>query len=154
MNKKVKTIEHLTLYDKPEESPGYLLWRVSMQWRTSIENTLKLLDLTHPQFVVLTTTAWLTKNNEKISQIDIGRAAGLDPNTISQILRGLETKNLIKRTRSVDERTKSPTLTKTGSVLLAQALPAVERADTKFFDTLSTKESNELIKIFQKLISE
>ncbi len=152
MNKKLTDIEELSIYETPEESPGYLLWRVSSQWRTAIESILKPLDLTHPQFVILATTGWLTKNNEKVSQADIGKVAGLDPNTTSQILRGLEAKKLIKRVRSLDERSKSPSLTKVGSEKLALALPAVERADTKFFDTLKTKESNELIKIFQKLI--
>lgn len=152
MNKKSTAIEKLTLYDKPEESPGYLLWRVSTQWRTSIENTLKKLDLTHPQFVILATTEWLTKNDEKISQVDIAKAAGLDPNTTSQILRGLEEKNLIKRTRSVNERIKNPALTKTGSVKLAKALPAVEQADNNFFSIIGNKKLNELIIIFQELL--
>ena len=74
------TIENLTVYKKPEESPGYLLWRVSSRWRSAIEDTLKPLDLTHPQFVILATVGWLTKDQTKISQIDISKAAELDPN--------------------------------------------------------------------------
>lgn len=152
MSNKSKNIEKLTSFKTPEESPGYLLWRVSTQWRSKIEDTLKSLDLTHPQFVVLTTTGWLTRKNEKINQIDVSRATGLDPNTISQILRGLEAKKLIQRKRTLDERSKNPSLTAVGFEKLAQALPAVEQADKEFFSFLNLKEISELIYVFQKLI--
>lgn len=153
MKNKPIDIEKLSFYETTEESPGYLLWKVSMQWRTKIEETLKALDLTHPQFVVLATTGWLTRKNEKISQIDISRAAGLDPNTTSQILGSLEGKKLIKRVRSLNERSKSPHLTAIGFEKLAKALPAVEQADKFFFDVLNSAEFKELIKNFQTLIS-
>lgn len=145
-------MEKLSLYEVPEESPGYLLWNVSIQWRSKIEETLKNFDLTHPQFVVLATTSWLTRKNEKIAQVDISRSAGLDPNTTSQILRGLEAKKLIKRIRSLNERSKSPMLTALGFEKLTKALPAVEKTDKIFFDLLSDRESKELIKVFQTLI--
>ena len=103
---KLNNIEKLTLFKTPKESPGYLLWRVSLAWRSVIEEVLKPLNLTHPQFVVLATTAWLTKSGDHINQIDISKASRLDPNTTSQILRGLEAKNLIKRTRFINERSK------------------------------------------------
>lgn len=146
-----KKIEKLTLFKTPEESSGYLLWHISLAWRSAIEETLKPLDLTHPQFVVLVTTAWLTRNGDHISQIDISKAAALDPNTTSQVLRGLELKSFIQRTRSLNERSKNPCLTDDGLRILEQALPAIEKTDTKFFASLSTNEKNDFIKIFQKL---
>jgi len=145
------SIENLTTFTKPEESPGYLLWHVSLAWRRLIEETLKPLNLTHPQFVVLTTTAWLMRNGESITQIDISKASGLDPNTTSQVLRGLELKNFIKRTRFLNERSKNPELTDLGSKTLAQALPAVEKADAKFFKSLISNEMSSLVTIFHKL---
>ena len=114
------------------------MWKVSLKWRALIEEVLKPLGLTHPQFVVLATTGWLTRNNNLVSQIDICRASGFDPNTLSQILRGLEAKELLKRVRSLNERSKSPQLTILGSELLNKALPTVEQADTRFFDLLNT----------------
>jgi DNA-binding MarR family transcriptional regulator len=146
-------IEKITLFKKPEDSPGFLLWHVSLAWRNCIEDVLKPLDLTHPQLVVLATTAWLTRKGDHISQIDVGNAAGLDPNTTSQILRGLEAKNLIKRTRSLNERSKNPALTTVGSVILNKALPAVEKADDQFFKSVSQKNVDVLIKIFQAILS-
>lgn len=143
--------KHISIHDAPEQSIGFLLWQVSTRWRSSIEAILKPFKLTHPQFVVLAATAWLTKNGARVSQIDIARMVGLDPNTTSQILRGLEKKKLIERTHSVDEKRKNPAPTSTGTKLLAKALPAVEKADAHFFAKLNGKENDEFLNIFQKL---
>lgn len=144
--------EEVSLYEGPKQSPGFLLWRISTSWRSSIEAVLKKLGLTHPQFVVLATTAWLTKSGEFATQVAIGKMAGFDPNTISQIITGLEKKKLIRREASPDGRAKKPKLTTYGKELLAQALPAVEREDNKFFNNLSSKELKTLVHIFQKII--
>lgn len=125
-----------------EDSPGYLLWRVSTFWRRAIEEVLKPLHLTHPQFVCLACTGWLTRDGKDTSQVEIGKKAGLDPNTTSQILRGLEAKGLIERSRKTNERSVSPTLTKKGAQILAKALPAVEDADKKFFSGVILKKTS------------
>lgn len=133
MKEKPVDFKKISVHEGPEDSPGFLLWRVSTAWRREIEAVLKPLELTHPQFVVLASTAWLTKESGRVSQAEIGRQAGLDPNTTSQILRSLQTKGLIKRSRSADERSKHPVPTPAGARLLAKALPAVEKADAAFF---------------------
>ena len=143
--------KHISVHDTPEKSPGFLLWHISTSWRSSIEAVLKPLDLTHPQFVVLATLGWLTKNGERVTQAAIGKMAGLDPNTTSQIIRGLEVKKLIKRIPSSDPRAKNPLLTTKGSQLLIEALPAVEKADGQFFKELTVQEADVMIQIFQKL---
>lgn len=150
MNNK-RDFKHLTVFDIPEQSPGFLLWHVSTSWRSCIEAVLKPLSLTHPQFVVLATLGWLTRNGERVSQSAIGKLAELDPNTISQILRGLEVKKLIKRVQSSDVRAKNPLLTTQGSKVLARALPAVESADAQFFKALTDQEAKDMLDIFQKL---
>lgn len=152
MKNNVIDFKQISLYAKAEDSPGYLLLKVSLEWRSMIEDALKQFDLTHPQFIILATTAWLTQNNEKISQIDISRTAGLDPNTTSQILRGLEKKKLIKRTRSLNERSKSPVLTTIGVNVLTQAVPAVEATDQFFFDRLNENEMAQFMYVFKKLM--
>lgn len=138
-------------FKTPEQSLGYLLWQVSIMWRSFIEDTLKPHGLTHPQFVVLATTGWLTRHGEIVSQSDVSYATGLDPNTTSQILRGLEKKKLIKRQKSLNERSKNPFLTDEGLAVLDNAIPSVEESDTQFFEVLSIKEQEILFAIFQKL---
>lgn len=142
----------ISIHEGPKQSPGFLLWHISISWRRSIEAVLKTFGLTHPQFVVLATTGWLTKNGELVSQVAIGAMAGLDPNTNSQILKGLEQKSLIKRDPSSDGRAKNVSLTTQGAAILNQALPAVEQADTQFFTPLKSNEMQTLIEGFQKLL--
>lgn len=141
----------ISIHEGPKQSPGFLLWHISTSWRSSIEAVLKPLGLTHPQFVVLATTGWLTRNGAPVTQVAIGKMARLDPNTISQIIIGLEKKGLIKRESSSDSRAKNPKLTTPGNELLAQALPAVEQADNYFFNILSSKELDALVCVFQKI---
>lgn len=151
MSKKIE-FKHISIHEGPEQSPGYLLWRISTSWRSSIENTLKSLSLTHPQFVVLATLGWLTRNGDKVNQLTVGNLAGLDPNTTSQILRGLEKKKLIQRQTAQDSREKNPLLTPKGIELLKIAMPIVEKKDAYFFEKLSSQELEMLNRLFIKLI--
>lgn len=152
MKKKIN-FEEISVHDTPNRSPGFLLWHVSTAWRGSIEDMLKSIGLTHPQFVILATLGWLTRDGDRVTQALIGKMAGLDPNTVSQIIRGLEQKELITREQSSDGRAKNPILTKKGSTLLKKALPAVESKDAEFFHQLKEEELTSMIGIFQKLIS-
>lgn len=144
----------ISVYEGPKQSPGFLLWHISTSWRSCIEAALKMFGLTHPQFVVLATTGWLTRNGNLVTQVIIGTMAGLDPNTNSQILKGLEKKELIRRDPSSDGRAKNVSLTPKGSQILKSALPAVEQSDTWFFNLLKETEIRALIEIFSKLMSE
>ena len=150
--KKSINFKEISVHDTPDRSPGFLLWHVSTAWRGSIEVMLKSMSLTHPQFVILATLGWLTRKGDRVTQTLIGKMAGLDPNTVSQIIRGLEQKELIMREKSSDGRAKNPILTMKGSGILKGALPAVETKDTEFFHNLTAKEKECMISIFQKLI--
>jgi len=61
---------------------------------------------------------------------------------MSQIIRGLETRSLMSRVRSTDDRAKNPSLTAEGSRLVQRALPVVEDADADFFSPLLKAERN------------
>ena len=150
MNKNIN-FKKISVHDTPDRSPGFLLWHISTSWRSSIETILKPISLTHPQFVVLATLGWLTRKGDRVTQAAIGKMAGLDPNTTSQIIRGLEQKGLIKREQSSDGRAKNPILTTKGNEILTKALPTVEATDTHFFSSLGKKEMEHMIRIFQKL---
>lgn len=148
--KQTVNFNEISIHPSAEESPGFLLWRVSTLWRRAIEAVLKPLGLTHPQFVVLATTAWLTRMGEKVNQVEIGKQAALDPNTTSQILRGLQAKGLVERSHITNERSKHPMLTSVGAEILAKAMHAVESADADFFASVDIKESK-ILKTLQIL---
>jgi DNA-binding MarR family transcriptional regulator len=142
----------ITQFEGPEQSLGFVLWQVSTQWRRQIEAALKKLDLTHPQFVLLASIGWLTRNNGEVTQVELANHCNTDINMTSQILRSLEKKGHIERVRRKnDERSKFPRLTVTGSKLVEQAIPLVESVDEKFFKKLQ-QDTSKCLEMLQMLI--
>ncbi len=118
----------------PDDSPGFLLWHVTLRWQRDIAAALAPLNLTHVQFVLLATTWWLNSRGEDPNQLSLARQAGTDVKMTSQVLRKLETKGLLRReTDAADTRAKRLRVTGRGADLAAQALTAVEAADAAFF---------------------
>ena len=80
-----------------EDSTGLLFMRTYNKWHTIIKNELKKLNITHPQFVVLTSLSYLSEKEKEVTQIMISKISGIDVMTISQILNLLEKNDFIKR---------------------------------------------------------
>jgi DNA-binding MarR family transcriptional regulator len=130
----------ISAFTGPEQSPGFLLWQVSTQWRRQIEVSLGTLGLTHPQFVLLASLGWLTRNQAEVSQVELARHCRMDITMTSQVLRSLEQKGYIERQQRVgNERSKFPHVTKEGMELIQQAIPLVESVDEAFFEKLGPK---------------
>lgn len=118
----------------PDDSPGFLLWHVTLRWQREIVAALAPLDLTHVQFVLLATTWWLNRQGENPNQLGLARRAGTDVKMTSQVLRKLEAKALIQREiDSADTRAKRLKVTDRGAELAQRAVAAVEAVDTAFF---------------------
>ena len=115
--------------------------RVYSKWHSMIKKELKKMNLTHPQFVVLASLAYLSQNGNEITQIMISKLAGIDVMTISQILSLLEKQNFVKRKEhSKDTRAKAVILNKKGEEVLQKAVPLVEQIDEVFFGKLDRDE--------------
>ena len=115
--------------------------RVYSKWHSMIKKELKKMNLTHPQFVVLASLAYLSQNGNEITQIMISKLAGIDVMTISQILSLLEKQNFVKRKEhSKDTRAKAVILNKKGEEVLQKAVPLVEQIDEIFFEKLDIDE--------------
>ena len=116
--------------------------RVYNKWHSMIKKELKKMSLTHPQFVVLASLAYLSQNgNEEITQVMISKLAGIDVMTVSQILSLLEKHDFVKRKEhSRDTRAKAVILNKKGEEVLQKAVPLVEQIDEFFFGKLDTDE--------------
>jgi DNA-binding MarR family transcriptional regulator len=121
-------------FDTPEESPGFLLWQVSMIWERRLRAALEPLNLTHMQFVLLAASAWLNHGDEAVTQVRIAAQAKVDVVMTSQVLRTLESKGLISRLQHpTDTRAKVIALTPAGKKLVRTAIGVVEREDKAFF---------------------
>ena len=134
--------------DEYKKSTGLLFIRTYHKWHGLIKNKLRTIDLTHPQFVVLTTLAALLRQQEWVSQTDIARFSDMDVMTVSQIIRLLVKKELIMReVHPKDSRANIILLTDTGLQKVNQALPLVEGIDQAFFGKLenNTEILNQLL---------
>jgi len=135
----------------PQNSPGYLLWRTTLRWQRSIAGSLRPLELTHVQFVLLASVWWLTEYADvPPSQRQVADHAGVDVMMTSQVLRALATRALVTRTADpVDTRVKRLTVTAAGRRLAQQAVTVVEAADAAFFAGLSDQPA--LLAILREL---
>ena len=134
--------------DEYKKSTGLLFIRAYHKWHGLIKNKLRTIDLTHPQFVVLTALAALLSQQEWVSQIDIARFSDMDVMTVSQIIRLLVKKEFILReVHPKDSRANIILLTDTGLQKVNQALPLVEGIDQTFFGKLenNTETLNQLL---------
>ncbi|HPG07688.1 MAG TPA: MarR family transcriptional regulator [Saprospiraceae bacterium] len=127
-------------FQRPEDSPGYVLWQLTMAWQRLIKQQLDPLDLTHTQFVLLAALAWLSRLQESVTQIDIANHSHTDRMMVSKVLRTLESKGLILRQEhATDTRAKVVTLTQAGEQLIQKAVQVVEAADGIFFSKLGNQ---------------
>ena len=146
-----KKISH---FEGPEQSPGFLLWQVSTNWRRLIEAALVKMGLTHPQFVLLANLGWLHRNQSSVTQVALARHCRTDITMTSQILRTLEKKGYIERLlREGNEKSKFPQVTEKGSRLIEQAIPIVEQVDRRFFEKLGS-DTESCIEMLRKLACE
>ena len=141
----------ITQFEGPEQSPGFLLWQVSTNWRRLIETALTEIGLTHPQFVLLASLGWLHRNQSEVTQVELARHCRTDINMTSQVLRTLEKKGYIERTlRAGNQRSKFPKITEKGAKIIEKAIPLVEQVDQHFFEKLGS-DTRDCVKILQKL---
>jgi DNA-binding MarR family transcriptional regulator len=121
----------------PDESPGFLLWHVTLRWQREMAAALRPLDLTHVQFVLLATAWWMNSHGADPTQLSLARRAGTDVKMTSQVLRKLEAKDLVRReVDAADTRAKRLRVTARGAEVAQQAIAAVEAADAAFFSGL------------------
>ena len=121
-------------FDGPDQSAGLLLWQVTNRWQVEQRAALAPLGLTHVQFVLLAALVWLAAANAPVTQKDVARQAATDPMMTSQVLRALETKQLVRRDpHPHDGRARSLTPTTAGIELANRAIAVVEQCDERFF---------------------
>ncbi|EKE68246.1 MarR family winged helix-turn-helix transcriptional regulator [Oceanibaculum indicum] len=123
---------------EPEESPGFLLWQLANAWQRQMRIVLAPLGLTYVQAMLLTALLRLEQREAitgmPITQGDLARFCQADATMTSQVLRTLEAKGLLERSRGADARARLPRLTLAGRSLAERALPLAETVDREFFD--------------------
>ena len=138
----------------PDDSLGFLLWRVTHAWQRFVDERLQVCGLTHLQFALMAALGWLTRDADLTTQSDLIDFVEMHPMQVSQVLSILERKGQISRDRHpANGRTKRIGLTATGATALRQALPEIEEAHAKFFGQ-DEAMANNLRSILKSLASQ
>ena len=122
-----------TGFDSAEESPGLLLWQVTNRWQAAQRAALKPFDITHVQFVLLAALTYLQASGP-VTQKALADMAATDPMMTSQVLRTLESRQLVHRpAHPIDRRARAVAVTQAGRDLANRTVVAVEACDAAFF---------------------
>jgi DNA-binding MarR family transcriptional regulator len=126
--------QSLSRVDGPQNSPGFVMWRLFMVWQRGLNARLKPLDLTQPKFAVLSTISWLSRDGAAISQQTLAQFLQLDRMHVSQLVSRLDQDGLLDRGPSPrDQREKLLSPSPLGLEKIRQAIPVVESFDADFF---------------------
>ena len=122
-----------------EEDSGFLILQVSNLWGNLHDRVLKRYHgLSHMQYAVLASIYWLVLySGKQVTQTILAQHTKINPMTISQMFKVLESKGYIYRTtHATDIRAKAVSLTQEGKELMHKAIQTIWEADSKFFKTL------------------
>lgn len=129
-------------FEEADDSPGFSLWQVSSMWQRKINAGLRPFGVTHAQFVLLASLAWLADSEKPVTQIDLAHHARMDVMMTSNVLRMLEEKGLLERkAHPTDTRAKSLAITSKGFEVAEKTVRVVETIDKAFFGVLGSSTS-------------
>jgi DNA-binding MarR family transcriptional regulator len=145
-------IANMDYSENAERIPGFLLWQVSKLWQRRLNASLKDLGISGTQAVILGNIVRFDGQGEKATQILLSRLTKVDPMTVSQALRTLEKKKLVRRIVPKEDRRAFYVLpTAKGVNVTAQALERFIEAHLEFFGPISDSV-DAFAKILQTLV--
>lgn len=129
-------------FEKPKDSPGFLLWQTTTLWQRKINKAIEEYGISHAQFVVMAISMWHKTQNIPTKQAHIITMSKLDKMTVSKALKQLTNKRYITRVEDPeDSRAKNIFLTPLGQTLICTLIPVVEKIDEEFFKNLGKEQS-------------
>lgn len=97
-----------------------------MKWRVAVDRALAPLNLTHAQYVLLSSLFGMERDGQRPSQRELADQAGLEALYVSKLARSLDADGLIQRARDpVDTRTVRLRLTDRGRAVVEPAIAEV-----------------------------
>jgi DNA-binding MarR family transcriptional regulator len=133
--------------DPPRQPLDYLLKQAQHALRTRMDNTLRPLGLTAPQYAVLSAI----ERDPGISNAALARAAFVTPRTMQGIVVNLEREGLLKRTAyPAHGRISRGELTKRGRDVVARAHKIVDELDTLMTTSLTQEDKSRLANLLSR----
>ena len=142
-------------YEKPEYSPGLLLWQTTTLWQKQIKVELDQHGMTHSQFVVLAVANWFCEHKVEATQVDIADLSKMEKMTVSKALRELTQHGFVKRREhKTDTRAKVVQITSKGAKKAKKLIPLIEFIDKQFFSCLGEQGRKSIISSFRSLVDQ
>lgn len=112
--------------DARDQTPGFLVWRLSTKWRVAVDRALAPLGLTHAQYTLLGSLYGMHRAGHRPSQRRLADHTGLEPLYVSKLARSLESAGLVDRVADPeDSRAMQLSLTEHGVETARQAVTVV-----------------------------
>lgn len=139
-------------FDRPEDSPGFLLWQTTIMWQRQIKRALESHHISHAEFVIIATLMWLEAHKYEVNQVLIIDISKLDKMTVSKSLKNLAIRGYVNRVEHArDARAKTVSLTENGKNMVRLLVPIVEQIDSQFFGILLSQEQKDFTTLLAKL---
>jgi DNA-binding MarR family transcriptional regulator len=127
----------------------YLARRLQILVRDALEDGLAPLGVTVSQYMALS----MLGRRDGLSSAQLARRFGIEPQSVTSVIKSLETRRLISRRETdANRRILSITLTKTGRSCLAACDAMVDRAEEGLFANLGQAELATLRQLLQKVL--
>jgi DNA-binding MarR family transcriptional regulator len=112
-----------------------------MKWRVAVDRALAPLELTHAQYVLLSSLYGMERAGQQPSQRELADRTGLEALYVSKLARALDTDGLIERTRDpADTRTIRLTLTDRGREVVRPAIATVRGLLDRLLEPLGGRD--------------
>jgi DNA-binding MarR family transcriptional regulator len=139
-------------------TPGFLVWRLSMKWRTAVDRALTPLGLTHAQYSLLASLYGMQRagKDARPSQRRLADHTGLEALYVSKLARTLEAAGLIERAADpADSRAVRLSLTRHGEDVVGRAVVVVRELHHQLLRPLgglTGDGTGELVKMLNTLL--
>src|SRR5258708_1794783 len=134
---------------KLEEHLGYWLRCLSNFVSHSFAERLETQDVSVAQWVVLRTLY----SSSGVTLNQAAQEVGVDKSSLSRMVERLVHKGLVNRLEGDDRRSVGLSLTASGRKIVPQLAALADENDDAFFETLSLKQREELLKTIKHLLT-
>ena len=125
-----------------ENRIGLLIWQCSNFWQSKIRKKILNSKISFNEYLILETIYNLSKTSSNISQVDIVKHSFIDKSVVSAKLTQLNSKKLIKKMTSNDNRSNKLILSSDGEYLINKIMEDVIKAESDFFEKLDQETFN------------
>lgn len=127
---------------------GYNLRKAQVAVFQSFQNAVAPHDMTPGQFGVLI----MIRENQGLSQSDLGAAVGIDRSTMVAVIDRLEARGLVIRAPSPnDRRSYALRLSEKGDALMDELIPRIQAHDSGMLKELKPEEVVQLIDMLRRI---